>query len=128
MKPPLTGQQRHILIIEDNRDQAQSLGLLLEMRGYEVRVAYNGLEGVKVAKEWHPDTVLCDIGLPALDGYGVAAEVRRDPATAHAYLVAITGYGMDKDRERARRVGFDRYFTKPADPAVLLQMLAGNPG
>jgi CheY-like chemotaxis protein len=122
MKSPSTGPQRHILIIEDNRDQATSLQLLLAMRGYQVRVAYNGLEGVKAAHEWHPDTVFCDIGLPGLDGYGVATEVRRDPETAHACLVAVTGYGTDKDRERARRAGFDYHLTKPADPVTLLQL------
>jgi CheY-like chemotaxis protein len=123
MTTPLRGPQRHILIIEDNRDQANSLGLLLEMWEYDVRVAYDGLEGVKAAQEWHPDMVLCDIGLPGLDGYGVATEVRHNPATAHACLVAITGYGTDQDRERARQAGFDYHLTKPADPVTLLQLV-----
>jgi two-component system CheB/CheR fusion protein len=129
MKPPsTTGEPRHILIIEDNRDLAESLRLLLAMRGYAVRVAYNGLEGVKAAHEWHPDTVLCDIGLPGLNGYDVAAEVRRDPAIAQACLVAITGYGTDQDRERAHQAGFDHHFTKPADPVALLQLIARDRG
>jgi two-component system CheB/CheR fusion protein len=117
--------ERRVLIVEDNRDLADSLSLLLRMKGYNARVTYDGLEGVKTAKEWNPDTVLCDIGLPGLDGYGVAAEVRRNPKTAHARLVAITGYGTDRDRERARAAGFDHHLVKPADPAVLLQLVHG---
>jgi CheY-like chemotaxis protein len=112
-----------VLIVEDNRDQANSLGLLLKMRGYEVRVAHDGLEGVKAASEWHPDAVLCDIGLPGLDGYGVAAELRRNPETAAALLVAVTGYGSDEDQQRAWRAGFSVHVTKPADPVMLLQLL-----
>jgi CheY-like chemotaxis protein len=114
-----------VLIVEDNRDQANSPGLLLEMRGFDTHVAYDGLAGVKAAKEWHPDTVLCDIGLPGLDGYGVAAELRRNPDTAAALLVAVTGYGSDEDRKRAWRAGFSVHVTKPADPEVLFQLLAG---
>jgi CheY-like chemotaxis protein len=115
--------ERRVLIVEDNRDLADSLGLLLKFKGYNARVTYDGLNGVKVAKEWNPDIVLCDLGLPGLDGFGVAAEVRRNPATANARLVAVTGYGTDRDRERTRQAGFDYHLTKPADPAVLLQLL-----
>jgi CheY-like chemotaxis protein len=111
--------ERRVLIVEDNRDLADSLGLLLRVKGYNARVTYDGLEGVKAAQEWHPDAV-CDIGLPGLDGYGVAAEVRRDPATAHARMVAITGLGTGRDRERARQAGFDYYLVKPADPEVVV--------
>ncbi len=99
--------------------------MLLELLGHRVRVAYTGPEGVRAAREGTPDVVLCDIGLPGLDGYGVAAEVRRDPATARARLIAITGYGSEDDRRRAAASGFDHLLTKPADPAVLLRLLRG---
>jgi two-component system CheB/CheR fusion protein len=117
---------RRVLIVEDDCDQATTLRLLLEVAGYEVRVAYDGPGGVRLAAEWGPDTVLCDVGRAGLDGYGVAAEVRRNPATAHAYLLAVSGYGTDQDSERARQAGFDHHLVKAADPAVLLQLLASN--
>jgi CheY-like chemotaxis protein len=114
-----------VLIVEDNLDQAETLRLLLQLRGYDVRVANNGPAGVQSAKEWHPDAVLCDIGLPGLDGYGVAEELRRNPDTAAALLVAVTSYGSEEDQRRAHAAGFSVHVTKPADPTVLLQLLPG---
>jgi signal transduction histidine kinase len=120
-----TGRLLRVLIIEDNQPAADSLRVLLELLGHEVRVASTGPEGLAVARSWLPEVVLCDIGLPGgLDGYAVAAALRRDPATAKARLIAITGYGSDQDRERARQAGFDHHLTKPAEPEVLLRLLA----
>jgi CheY-like chemotaxis protein len=112
-----------VLIVEDNRDAADSLQMLLELLGHAVAVAYTGTDGVRLAREWRPDVVLCDIGLPGLDGYGVADELRHDPATAGARLVAVTGYGQDEDRLRSRQAGFDHHLTKPVDPAALQPLL-----
>ena len=112
-----------ILIIEDSRDAADSLQLLLSLQGHEVRVAYTGPEGVRVAVEWSPEVVISDIGLPGLDGYAVAVEVRRNPATATTRLIALTGYGGEEERRRALESGFDFHLTKPADPARLQQLL-----
>jgi PAS domain S-box-containing protein len=122
---PLTpaAESLRILIVEDNRDAAESLRLLLELLGHRVAVAYNGPEGVRRAREWRPDVVLCDIGLPGLDGYAVAGELRHDPATAGARLIAITGYGQEEDRRRTRQAGFDHHLTKPVDPAILQPLL-----
>jgi CheY-like chemotaxis protein len=89
-----------------------------------VRVAYTGPDGVRVAEKWPPDFVLCDIGLPGLDGYGVASALRRHPATAGAHLVAITAYGSDEARRRGREAGFEHHLTKPADPDAILGLLA----
>jgi CheY-like chemotaxis protein len=114
------------LIIEDNRAVADSLRLFLELHGHDVRVAYTGLEGVRAAREWLPDFVLCDIGLPGLSGFGVATALRQSPATAKARLIAITAYGSDEARERSREVGFERHFVKPVDPEVLLGALANS--
>jgi CheY-like chemotaxis protein len=72
--------------------------------------------------------VLCDIGLPGLDGYGVARELRQDPATAKARMIAVTGYGSEDDRQRSRAAGFDAHLTKPADPTKLRELLAASPG
>jgi PAS domain S-box-containing protein len=118
-----TGARLRVLIVEDNRDAAGSLKMLLELLGHETRVASTGPEGVRVAKDWTPDIVLCDIGLPGLDGYGVARELRLDPTTARARLVALTGYGSDDDRRRSRQAGFDHHLTKPAEPEILLGLL-----
>ncbi|HZU34598.1 MAG TPA: response regulator, partial [Gemmataceae bacterium] len=117
------GQQRRVLIIEDNRDAADMLRLVLESQGHEVRSAYNGPDGVRLANEWQPEVVLCDIGLPGLDGYAVAATLRRQPATAQARLVAITGYGGEENRRRALQAGFDQHLTKPVSPEQLQETL-----
>jgi CheY-like chemotaxis protein len=117
-------QQLRVLIIEDNRAAADSLRLILDLSGHEVRVAYDGPTGVRAAREWPPDFVLCDLGLPGLDGYGVAAALRDHPATAPARLIAVTAYGSDEARWRSREVGFERHFVKPVDPSVLLDLLA----
>jgi CheY-like chemotaxis protein len=118
------GQPLRILVVEDNRDAADSLRVFLELLGHEVAVAYSGLEGVSAAREGRPEVVLCDIGLPGLDGYGVARELRRDPATAGARLIAVTGYGSEEDRRRSREAGFDLHLTKPIDPLDLPPLLS----
>ena len=123
MTAPPTGRPR-ILIVEDERDAADSLRMLLELVGYEVDVAYDGAEGVRKALRWRPDVVLCDIGLPGLSGYGVAEQLRRDPATAESHLVAITAWGGEEDKQRGREAGFEHHLVKPADPQRLLQLLA----
>jgi CheY-like chemotaxis protein len=115
-----------VVIVEDNRAAADSMRQLLAHSGYEVRVAYNGPDGVHVAEEWPADYVLCDIGLPGLDGYGVAQALRRHPATSKAHLVAITAYGSDEARRRGREAGFERHFTKPVDPDEILGLLASQ--
>jgi CheY-like chemotaxis protein len=117
-----------IIIVEDNRPAADSMRQLLDLFGYDVRVAYTGPDGVQAAEEWTPDFVLCDIGLPGLDGYGVAAALRQHPSTAKAHLVAITAYGSEEARRRSEAVGFEHHFVKPVDPAVLLDLLAHPQG
>jgi two-component system CheB/CheR fusion protein len=125
--PRPAGERLRVLIVEDNCDAADSLRMLLEIIGHDVRVAYNGPDGVAEARRWQPGVVLCDIGLPGLDGYGVAEALRRDPATAGARLIAITGYGSEEDRRRALATGFDYHLTKPADPVLLQDLLTGPP-
>ncbi len=122
-EPRRAADRLRILIVEDSRDAADSLRMLLELSGYEVNVAYTGPEGVEKARAWRPDIVLCDIGLPGLDGYGVATELRRDPSTAKVNLIALTGYGREEDRQRARQAGFNHHLTKPVDPNDLQSLL-----
>jgi CheY-like chemotaxis protein len=96
---------------------------LLELGGHEVRVAYDGPAGVRAAREWPPEVVFCDIGLPGLDGYGVAAELRNHAGTARTRLIAVTAYGSDEARRRSAQVGFERHFVKPVDPDELQALL-----
>jgi CheY-like chemotaxis protein len=124
--PELSRRQTRIVIVEDNQASADSLRLLLALHGYEVRVAYTGPEGVRLAHEWPPEVVLCDIGLPGLDGYGVAIALRRHPATAQARLIAVTAYDSDTVRQRSQEVGFEEHLVKPVDPGALLELLAAR--
>jgi CheY-like chemotaxis protein len=115
-----------VLIIDDNRDGADSLRMVLDLHGYEARTAYTGPEGVRAALEFAPDFVVCDIGLPGLDGYEVAGALRQQPVTAKAHLIALTTYHSDEARMRCREAGFERHLVKPADVDALLDLLAGG--
>jgi PAS domain S-box-containing protein len=113
-----------VLVVEDNQDAADSLKMLLEMSGYQVEVAYTGPDGVRAAAEFRPEVIICDIGLPGMDGFAVACAVRRNPLTGAARMIALTGYGQEEDRRRALEAGFDKHLTKPADPVALELILA----
>jgi two-component system, chemotaxis family, CheB/CheR fusion protein len=117
---------RRCLVIEDHADAAESLALLLRLAGHEAEVAPNGEEGIEKARQFRPDVVLCDIGLPGMDGYGVARALRADAALQSAYLIALTGYGQEEDRRRAVEAGFDAHLTKPADFDALRKLLANQ--
>ena len=114
-----------ILIIEDNVDAAETLRDLLEIFGHAIEAAHTGAAGIESARRFLPEVVLCDIGLPGMDGYAVARALRQDPATASARLVALTGYGRDSDRQRSEEAGFDLHLVKPVAPADLQSLLAG---
>lgn len=98
--------------------------MLLELAGYDVTLALTGTAGVEAARTTRPELVVCDIGLPGLDGYQVAATLRRAPETCKARLIALTAYGQPEDVEKAYRAGFNLHLTKPVDPRVLLDRLA----
>jgi signal transduction histidine kinase/ActR/RegA family two-component response regulator len=119
-----TVQALRVLAIEDNVDAADALAELLELWGYNARIAHSGQAGVAIAREFQPQVVIVDIGLPGMDGYDVARRLREEDATANAILVALTGYGHNEDRARARTAGFDRHLTKPVDPDTLYALLA----
>ncbi len=112
-----------VLLVEDNPDAASSLKLFLECVGQQVHVARTGPEGVAAAVTWTPDLVLCDIGLPELDGFGVATALRQNPLTEKVRLIAVTGYGSDDDRRRAAEAGFDQLLQKPVEPEALIGVL-----
>jgi two-component system CheB/CheR fusion protein len=123
---PVTSSQhrRRVLIIDDNVDSADSLRDALAFSGHEVIAAYDGSSGLAAAFESRPEVILCDIGLPGMDGYEVAKAVRADPTLRGAYLVAITGYSREEDREMALAAGFDRHLTKPPSMEILEQLIA----
>jgi CheY-like chemotaxis protein len=126
---PADGHSLRILVVEDNRDAADSLGMMLELAGHVVEVAYTGREGLEAAGRFLPEVALCDIGLPGgMDGYDLARALRQDERTAGIHLIAISGYGQDEDQRRARAAGFDRHLTKPVDPALLLRTLEALAG
>jgi PAS domain S-box-containing protein len=129
-RPPLafvpTGPIR-ILIVEDNHDAAETLRDLLELFGCTVEVAYSGTEAVAAAPQFRPEVVLCDLGLPGIDGYEVAVTLRRDPAMAHTRLIAMSGYGQEEDQRRSREAGFDLHLTKPVEFVELQRLLAVTP-
>jgi len=108
--------QRRVLIIEDNKDAADTFREVLELDGHEVAVAYSGHEGLATARAFHPDLVFCDIGLPGMDGYTVARLFRADEELKHAHLVALTGYARPEDVQRASEAGFERHIAKPLTP------------
>lgn len=112
-----------ILVVEDNLDSAESLRMFLELFGHGVTLAHTGPDGVEAARALRPDVVLCDIGLPGMDGFAVAGTLRRHPETAATRLIAVTGYGQEEDRRRALSAGFDIHLVKPVDPQKLLGYL-----
>jgi two-component system, chemotaxis family, CheB/CheR fusion protein len=121
---PGAAAPRRILVVDDNPDTADSLALLLRLRGYEVEVAYDGPAALERAGSFHPQVVLLDIGLPGLDGYQVAERLRQERRLGKLRLVALTGYGREQDQLRAREAGFDHHLTKPVDPQVIYDLVA----
>jgi two-component system CheB/CheR fusion protein len=117
---------RRVLVADDNQDAAESLRLLLELAGHEVRVAHDGPGALEAAAEFRPDAVLLDIGMPGLNGYEVAARLRAFDWGAAPVLVAITGWGQEHDRRLALDAGFDHHLTKPIDPDLIEPLLAAR--
>ena len=118
---------RRVLVVDDNRDAAEIMTVLLEIWGHQVRIAYSGPDALGVAAEYRPDAALLDIGLPGMSGFEVARRLRELPGWDGVMLVAVTGYGQDEDLRRSREAGFDHHLTKPVEPARLQSLLAAAP-
>jgi PAS domain S-box-containing protein len=114
---------RRVLVVDDNRDSAETLAELAGIWGFEVEAAYDGLAALERAREWEPAFVVMDIGMPGLSGYEVARRLREDPRFKNATLVALTGYGQEEDLLRSRAAGFDHHLVKPVDAARLESIL-----
>ncbi len=123
-----TDIQQRILVVDDNRDAADSLSMLLDILGADVRVANSGVEALKVFVEHTPEVVLLDIGMPGMDGYEVARSIRSRFPDSHTRIVALTGWGQEEDRRRAQDAGFDHHLTKPVDMDALQAVLATRAG
>ena len=117
---------RRVLIIEDNVDAADSLREVLELNEHQVAVAYSGFEGLAKAREFRPEVVLCDIGLPGIDGFEVARTLRADQALKDVLLVALTGYALQEDLEKASAAGFAKHLTKPPNIEKLQELLGAS--
>src|SRR5262249_32453124 len=117
-------RQRRILAVDDSRDAADSLTLMLQLMGHETRTAYDGLEAIQAAAVFRPEVILLDIGLPKMNGYEAARRIRQQPWGKDVVLIAITGWGQEEDKRRALDAGFDHHLTKPVEGAALERLLA----
>jgi len=121
--PAPVGSQR-ILVVDDNRDAAVSLGTLLQMLGAEVRVVHDGPSALEAFDDFHPQVTLLDLGMPGMDGYEVARRIRAHPQAADAALIALTGWGQERDRRRTAEAGFNCHLVKPVDIHAVTEALA----
>lgn len=112
-----------VLVVDDNRDAADTLSMLLEVLGHRAQVAHDGLAALDAVLDFRPQVVFLDIGMPGMSGYDVAAAIRNDRRYDQPMLVALTGWGSEDDRERTRAAGFDLHLTKPVDLAAIEKML-----
>jgi len=117
--------KRRILVVDDNRDSAISLGMMLSLMGNEIRTAHDGSEGLEAAAAFRPDVMLLDIGLPKLNGYDVCRRIREQPWGKGMVIVALTGWGQEENKRRSTEAGFNHHMVKPVDPAALEKLLAG---
>lgn len=111
-----------ILVVDDSIDSAETLGELLKIWGHDVRLAHDGNAALAAAREYKPDVILLDIGLPGMDGFAVATALRKE-GLGGRMLVALTGYGEQQDRQRTQQVGFDHHLVKPIDPDALQKLI-----
>jgi CheY-like chemotaxis protein len=120
--------KRRILVVDDNRDSAESLAMVLRLVGNDVRTAYDARQALVLAENYRPGLILLDIGLPGMDGYELARQIRSEPWSSHMKLVALTGYAREEDRRRAEAAGFDHHLAKPVDFDALYKLVAQRDG
>jgi len=121
--PSPKGDGRRVLIVDDNRDAAETLADLAGLWGFETHTAFDGPSGLRAARELQPEVMLLDISMPGMSGYEVATALRKMEGLNHVLLIALTGYGQEEDRRRTHAAGFDHHLTKPVDPDVLRGLL-----
>ena len=121
--PVPAASDKRVVIVDDNKMQAQTLAMLLETMGYQVRTAYDGARALDVISAFLPQVALIDIGLPGMNGYDLASRLRELPQLNGITLIAQTGWGRDEDREESTQVGFRHHLTKPIDHQLLEKIL-----
>ncbi len=126
---PATGARaaKRVLVVEDNEDSAEMLRMLLSLRSHEVEVAHDGPAALEAARRFQPQVIVCDIGLPHMNGYEVAKQVRALRAIVRPTLIALSGYGQDEDRRRGSDAGFEHHLVKPVEPRALFALLDSLP-
>lgn len=113
-----------VLVVDDNRDAALSLSVLLNAWGHAARVAHDGEQALELSRVFKPQVVLLDVGLPTMHGYEVALRLRKIPACQACLLIAVTGWGQDADRAQSRAAGINHHLVKPVEPEALHALLA----
>ena len=126
-EPFATVTARRVLVVDDNRDAAESLAMFLKLSGHDTYIAHDGLEAVDKAAQLNPDIILLDIGLPKINGLEAARRIRKQSQGNRPVLVALTGWGQDADRQKSREAGFDAHIVKPVDPVVLANLMVELP-
>jgi CheY-like chemotaxis protein len=111
-------------VVDDNRDAADSLAMMLTMTGNHTLTAYDGFEALDVAARFKPDLVLLDIGMPKVNGYEVCRRLRQEAGTSGAMIVALTGWGQEEDKRRSLEAGFDAHLVKPVLPGAIDALVA----
>jgi CheY-like chemotaxis protein len=122
--PVGNGPKRRVLVVDDNRDGAAALGLLLTIAGHEAHFAYDGIEAIEAAERVRPDVVLLDLGMPRLNGFEAAKKIREQEWGKEMTLVALTGWGQEDDRRKSKSAGFDHHMVKPLDYPTLAKLLS----
>jgi signal transduction histidine kinase/ActR/RegA family two-component response regulator len=115
----MTPRRLKVLVVDDNHDAAESLSMLLQLKGHEVRMAYDGENAVQLAADFRPHTVLLDLGMPKMNGYDACRRIRDHEWGAQMTLIAVTGWGQEEDRRKSTDAGFDGHLVKPVDPEAL---------
>jgi CheY-like chemotaxis protein len=116
---------RKILVADDDHDSAESLAMLFQLMGHDVRSAQSGLAAIDVAAEFRPELIVLDIGMPGVDGYEVCRRIRQHAWGQAIVIAALTGWTRDEDRDRSAQAGFNHFLVKPVDPKALEDLIAG---
>jgi len=122
-KTPPPSKALRVLVVDDNVDSATTMGVFLDLCGYSTQMAFDGVEAVRAANEFHPDVILMDIGLPGMNGLDAARAIRNEAWARDTTLIAVSGWSQDADRQRSREAGFDHHLVKPVDHIALTEIV-----